>query len=314
MLLCSCAQADAAYPGANGRVAVGKQDGEGNETLATVDTRSGRARPLTTLPSACRGKKKAWTDDTPSYSASGRSIVFVHWDRCDPRSQNGIYRIRANGTGRKLLVKRKRDFDPQEPVLSPRSSTLAFTRYWTDPGDPDAGDLPTRLYAIYVASLSKSGKVGRPRRRFGYPSDSPAWSRRGLLAFSSDQLGSAIWVSSPNLRGSRPVTRGGADGCPDWSPRGDELIFTRSTGRKQETDVYVVGMAGGRLRRLTRTRDATCPAWSPAGDRVAYVRERRLGSALGTLYVVHADGRRSRRVAGPVATAGIGWQPLPRRR
>lgn len=314
VVLCCSTQAEAAYPGKSGKLAVGKRDRLGNETLFTVDPRTRRVRPLTMLPAECRGRRKAWTDDTPSYSASGRSLVFVHWDRCDPRSSNGVYRMRADGSGRSLLIRRRRRFDPQEPVLSPDSSTLAFTRYWTDPGDPDAGDEPTLLYAIYLASLNRTGKVGRPRRRFGYPSDSPAWSDSGLLAFSSDQVDSVIWTTSADLRSSRAVTHGGADGCPDWSPDSRLIIFARSYGEKRGADVYAAGESGERLRRLTRTRDATCPVWSPAGDRIAFVRERKWASPVGSLQIVRSDGRRSRRIARGISTAGLSWQPLPRRR
>lgn len=279
-----------------------------------MDARSRRTRPLTVVPSECRGRRTAWTDDTPAYSASGRSLVFVHWDRCDPRTADGIYRMRADGSGRKLLVERKRNFDPQEPTLSPDSRTLAFTRYWIERGDPDVGEEPTRLYAIYFASLSRTWKAGRPRRRFGYPSDSPAWSDSGLLAFSSDQLESAIWVTSADLRSSRPVTVGGADGCPDWSPGRHEIVFARSYGEKLGADLYAVREGGEGLRRLTRTRDATCPAWSPTGDRIAFVAERKWGSRLGSLQVVRARGGRPRRIARSVSTAGLSWQPLRRGR
>jgi Tol biopolymer transport system component len=77
------------------------------------------------------------------------------------------------------------------------------------------------------------------------------------------------------------------DDEPAFSPRGDRLVFT-GTDVGGNHDLYVVGVDGTSLRRLTY-QGGSEPAWSSRG-RIAFVRD-------GDLYTIDPSGRRLRLVA-----------------
>jgi TolB protein len=66
---------------------------------------------------------------------------------------------------------------------------------------------------------------------------------------------------------------GGAAGSyasdPDWSPDGRSLAIRRWAG-SSHGDVWVVGLDGKGLRRVTRTGHSYAPAWSPDGRSIAF--------------------------------------------
>ena len=98
---------------------------------------------------------------------------------------------------------------------------------------------------------------------------------------------------------------------PDFSPRGDKIVF----GWHLDAPGLHVIDASGRNRRqiIRRGREAV---WSPSGRYIAYAR----GSEL---YIARSDGSRAHRIAydvkrrlGDDIAGGYGfpaWQPLPAR-
>src|SRR5687768_5367759 len=110
----------------------------------------------------------------------------------------------------------------------------------------------------------------------------------------------------------RTVTDGPADFSANWSPRGNELVFTRST--EAGRDVFTVRTSGTGLLRLTNTPDRFefAPVWSPEGTQVALV-----GCPSDTndcgIYVTDADGTFETRVVASVSggEGAVDWQPLP---
>jgi WD40-like Beta Propeller Repeat len=115
--------AEASFPGRNGLLAVERFDTlRWDVAIWLVDPQSGRPRKLTRIPRRCRGPGPAWEDTAPSFSPSGRFIVYSHRDECDPRTADGIYVIRADGRARRRLpVSSLRS----EPTFSPSGRWLA---------------------------------------------------------------------------------------------------------------------------------------------------------------------------------------------
>lgn len=115
-------------------------------------------------------------------------------------------------------------------------------------------------------------------------------NKRGELdpAWSPDGTRIAFWRDDPR-RGRKPEELsvhvmggdgtgihkvvGGAAGSyasdPDWSPDGRSLAFQRWTDSNHQ-DVWVVGLGGKGLRRVTRTGHSSAPAWSPDGRSIAF--------------------------------------------
>jgi TolB protein len=133
----------------------------------------------------------------------------------------------------------------------------------------------------------------------------PAWSPDGRrLTFVREGPQPVIYLVRADGQGLRRLTVGAS---PAWSPDGTRIMFSRRIGRR--TDLYVVGVGGQRVRRLTRTAAAESePEWSPDGRRVAFVRPGPDGSA--DVYVMRSDGRGARRVtSGPLEDLNPTWSP-----
>jgi hypothetical protein len=163
--------AEATYPGIPGRIAVSKPDRFANYHLATVSPRTPRLKQLTRSPRSCRSRNRTWMDDQPSYSADGRTIVYSHYDDCSSRMADGIYRMRSNGTGRKLLVRSRYTSEVEWPALSPSGRLLAWV-VLTGPYEEPEG-------AIRVAPLRRlSDHVTLEHAGVDFQ---PSWSSRGRL-------------------------------------------------------------------------------------------------------------------------------------
>lgn len=135
---------------------------------------------------------------------------------------------------------------------------------------------------------------------------SPAWSPNGRrLAFDA---GTRLALMRRDGTGFRLLTQQTADdGEPAWSPDGRKLVFSGARGPDAEsgTDLYVLDLRSGKLRRLTfRGGRDHSPAWSSRG-RIAFTRGGEIfppgtGKSFrpgsGNIYTVRPDSRGLRRL------------------
>ena len=299
--------AEASFPGRNGEIAFVRGGGHGGWTIRVVDPLSGRTRQLTHVARRCGRSGFTWNGFEPSFSASGRLVVYGHWDSCDPGTPNGIYAIRSDGSGRRLIWRATSDVEfPGYPALSPAGRLLAFS----------ANGGPTFLTSFRRPDRKRELSLSVPR----YESpDQPAWSSTGRLALTLGLYTGHIGTATAGGKDLWLVTRSIRDAIPDWSPTGDRIVFQRAkdVGRTVKADVLTARVRGKRQRRpmrLTATRDAYFPVWSPDGRYIAYVRAPGIPSTTGSLWTMRAaDGRGQRRVATGVVANRISWQPRPRR-
>ena len=130
----------------------------------------------------------------------------------------------------------------------------------------------------------------------------PAWSPNGRRIAFTDDVSRSIWtifLADADGTGRRrlPVPAGGAlrirNDMPDWSPDEQRIAFTRyvePTRRFVESDIFVAGVDGPFLRRVTRSGVAHSPTWSPDGRRIAYIGPTGLSGVSQQLHIVDADG------------------------
>ncbi len=95
--------------------------------------------------------------------------------------------------------------------------------------------------------------------------------------------------------------------CPSWSPDGKRLAFVQGD-RRGNTDIMVMDMATGRVRRLT---DSNCintdPTWNPAGTQLAFTSDREGGPQV---YLMGDDGSNVRRLTQEGTYNGSpAWSP-----
>jgi Tol biopolymer transport system component len=301
--------AEASFPGRNGLLAVGRFAPGQAETIWLVDPNSGRARQLTRVSRRCR-RPDGWQDSDPSFAASGRLVVYLHIDfhECDPRNADGIYVIRVDGRGRRRL-----------PV-NPDGSNPAFSRSGRMLAIEGSG-------SIFVRDLTRSAparELSDPRPSLSRQWSAPSWSAFGRLALTVGATSGArghIATVRPNGSDLRLVTRSARDQQPDWSPKGDRIVFSRVDNPElafpDVSDILVAPARAHRHqrpKRLTHTRDAFSPAWSPDGRAIAFVRTSNGNRFDPHLAIMSARGARQRQLpVDEIDWLGrISWQPLPR--
>jgi Tol biopolymer transport system component len=134
----------------------------------------------------------------------------------------------------------------------------------------------------------------------------PTWSRDGLrIAYSEIESGpegttSSIWIINADGSGRRMLTTTltGFDSSPTWSPGGQSIAFSRYYGA--ESDITVIDIESGTLRRIPLAGYESSPAWSPDGSMIAFSKN---GNAL---YTMRPDGAQLRlRTTNPTWGGGL---------
>lgn len=166
--------------------------------------------------------------------------------------------------------------------FSPDGRTIALTLAFD--GNPD----------VFLIDR-ESGDILRRLTEHPAIDTSPTWSPDGReLAFVSDRTGTPqIYVMDTKGRHVRALTHEGYNTNPDWSPVRDLIVFDRLT-TAERSDLYVVEIGTGEIRRLTRERwSSEDPHFSPDGRQIVFKSTR---DGEEQLYVMSLDGEHLRRL------------------
>jgi Tol biopolymer transport system component len=185
------------------------------------------------------------------------------------------------------------------PKLSPDGRRLAYMV----PGDePDS--LPT-LFVRDTAGATRPRRVGIA---FAYE-----WSPDGTRLAAQGPQSLVLFDVRSGKR--RTLVRGRLVGGLSFAPGGNAIAYSRwnsGAGRYYRSDIFVIGLATGRVTRLTRNRHSDQPVW---GRRwIVYRRFHFSGDwSIGRLRLMRSDGTGDRLLArGDERTslARMGLQPL----
>jgi Tol biopolymer transport system component len=279
------ATAQAAFPGANGRIAFNWTFGCDGSVIATMRPDGSDLRRLTADPCTVDGPPRA---AYPEYTADGADLLYM----LDYR----VATMTADGSAQTPLGI-KNLTNPWRPSVSPSGARVAYTRI-------KGGHL-----TMHIARLDGSDEQHLGR---GFP---PRFSPDGRwLAFTVEGSEQIRIMRARTGKLVRKLDAAGED--IDWAPGGRRIVYSSFK------NLFVVRADGSRKpRRLLHSkREMRSPVWSPDGRRIAFVRQLPAGEedVRWGVFTMRADGTRVRRI---FATGGesfeealepltISWQPI----
>jgi Tol biopolymer transport system component len=288
-LLVAATPARAAFPGANGPIAlVSDRDSTTalNDEIYLTDEQGSSVVRLTSHPA---------TDTQPAISPNGKQVAFA--SRRDtpefpnPEGDLELYVMDAtdeDGDHNGDHLRRLTDNAATDsaPAWSPGGRKLAFAS--TRDGNSE----------IYVMDADGAGT---PMNLTNHPGSDqlPVFSPDGTrLAFTTSRDGNfELYVMGADGSAPTNLTRHPAnDAWPEFSPDGTRLAFgsNREAGVAGDIDIWVMNVDGAappvNLTDAMVTNERW-PAWSPDGTKLAFWSG--IGNGLGSdgeLYVMNADG------------------------
>ncbi len=117
-----------------------------------------------------------------------------------------------------------------------------------------------------------------------------------------------LWKVRVDGGGLTQLTSGFDDRQPQWSPRGDRIVFQRQI-KTDQWDVLTIDTSGGGIFNVTGkpALSNTDPSWSPSGDYIVYS----AGGAdidVANLFVIPAGGGSATRISFSCGLDGApGW-------
>jgi Tol biopolymer transport system component len=281
--------AQAAFPGANGKIAF-TTDRDGNNEIYVKNLDGSGLTRLT---------NNAASDSDPAWSPDVSQIVFVY-------NRDGgnfeIYKMNANGSSQTRLTKNSA-FDA-DPNWSSDGTQIAF-----------ASDRDGSNFNIFKMSASgdANGTIAPTQLTTNFGHDGfPAWSPDGSkIAFSTDQDGNNE-IYTMNTDGTNQIDRTNnpaSDTGPSWSPDGGQIAF--ASDRSGNGDTYKMNADGSSPTDLsTFTNAEHSPAWSPDGRRIAEVV---VGTGVDGIFTLSAAGGDTQIFDQPPGhDESPDWQPIVR--
>jgi TolB protein len=241
------------------------------------------------------------------YLTDGASLVLT--PRFSPNTQEILYMSYAGGVPRVFL----RDLQTGREESLGRFNGMSFAPRFNH----DGSRMLMSIASGGVTSIYEMELKGRQMRRLtqsgGAIDTSPSYAPDGrTIVFNSDRGGSQqLYTMDSNGGNVQRISFGtGNYATPVWSPRGDLIAFTKSTGGRFYIGVMKPDGSGERL--LTQSWLDEGPSWAPNGRVILFGREAP-GGASGNrskLYSVDITGYNLREVPTPMDASDPAWSPL----
>jgi len=286
MMLVGARQAEAAFPGANGRIAFSANGG-----IWTVNPDGSDQVNLTPGPTG--GGEPAWSSD-------GTEMAFVKRVDIPASSNEELFKMHADGSGVVRLTNNEKW--ESGPAWSPDGTKLVFSRLHV--GRARDGD-----WDVWMMNADGSGETALTSTS-GDEFD-PVWSPDGTkIAFSRSHQ---LYVMNADGTGQRPISDSGGFGrMPDWSPHGTKIVYMRNTHEGDASyEIFVMNADGTGDTRLTQNNvDDLWPSFSPDGRYIVF---QSCTNDRCFIKTMRTDGTLQTDVTSPKAGTfqdAPDWQPL----
>ena len=116
------------------------------------------------------------------------------------------------------------------------------------------------------------------------------------IAYSSSESGDReIYLTNDKGENKIKITDNpGADGYPDWSPDGKQIVFYAKYDNGKTWSMHTMNKDGTNRKRLTHEKNKwdSSPTWSPDGKKIAFAREYAdsEGNWQEEVWIMNADG------------------------
>jgi Tol biopolymer transport system component len=286
------ASAQAAFPGANGKIAFDDVRDDPNPSgcypncnweIYSINPDGTGATRLTNHPGV---------DVSPAWSPDGKKIVF---NRYPPTGFVDIVVMNADGSGQTSLG------SGYQPSWSPDGSKIVFVAA----GECSSGD--GGLWTMNPDGTGRTFLACGPPSPAGVDGETaPVWRPNGnLVAFGADLTDFDIFTVQSNGTNRTNLTNSPNEGDrdPNWSPDGSRIAF--GSGEFSVPDIWTMNSSGGQKTNLTNDApDDRDPAYSPDGTKIVF---RSARASLG-LHVISSSGS-----SPSFLTTGEhpDWQPIP---
>jgi serine/threonine protein kinase len=227
----------------------------------------------------------------------------------DEEDRYAIWSVSPDGT-RQNLVFEEEIYDLGSPFWSPQGDAIYFTRVgvqddeiWKARISLETGK-PVKAPSLVLAGL-RAGKC------LSVANDGK------LLLYARENQFSNIWLASIQEAGEsgdiqiNRITSGTFyDSCPNISPDGKLVAFTRGFGKKH--NIYVVPITGGDPKQITFLDSFNFyPSWSPDGSEIAFTSVK---GGKAKVWKVNARGGAPHQFQNTEASAQafqLSWAPGP---
>jgi TolB protein len=253
--------------------------------------------------------KKAWTDFAAAGAHAGvHGLLALRGDRVEAEMR--LYDLTT--PEQRLIASKTFTVTAAQPRrLAHKMADEVVLQFTGEAGiaDTKIAYVEGRPGAKEIVTADYDGVSPTPVTRNGSINLTPVWSPRDFsIAYMSYKQG------YPDLYRVFPFERRpeqtlaafiGINSSPAWSPDGQMLALTLSKDGNPE--IYVLALATGTLRRLTRHAGIdTEPTWSPTGRQIAFVSNR---NGAPHIFVMDAEGANVRQITFGGTHTQPRWSP-----
>ena len=246
------------------------------------------------------GPQPTWIN-FPDWSPDGSKLAFCAFTQREgeDRQSWGLYTCDPDGTNFEFVTA-----NGKEPEWNPQGTRLSYQLV-------KPGQRP-RL-AVVNADGSGAHAVGSE----GLLQNDWSWDPRGQQITYESYAGGEFQIRLVDTSGTkdRVLTDGEGglykDRTPEWSPRGDKIVFERHHRVAPTNELWVVDPETGEDKRIAafrgRSYDAT---WSPDGSKIAFISNKDGDINEYDLYVMDADGKNVEQISAlPGDEYAPSWSP-----